>query len=82
MSWSKSGQVCLVWWNGHCVSRGIEALVIEGDAEREYGGQQATLRFFRLAWGLQGAISFSAPGWGMEPLDQLALTPVPLMPPS
>lgn len=54
----------------------------EGDAGREYGGQQATLWFFRLAWRLQGAISFPVPGWGMGPLDHLALTPVPFTPPS
>lgn len=52
----------------------------ERDAEREWGGQQANLGFFRLARGLHGAISISVPGWGMKPLDQLALTLCPSCP--
>lgn len=66
---------------GMGVLRNRGTRMTERDAEREWGGQQANLVFFRLAWGLHGAISISVPGWGMEPLDQLALTLVPLMPP-
>lgn len=75
---------------GRCVLFGEWALGVlrnrgtrmtERDAEREWGGQQANLGFFRLARGLHSAISVSVPGWGREPLDQLALTLGPLMPP-
>lgn len=41
-------------------------LMPEGNAERGWGGQQANLTFFKMAWGLCRAIPIPGQGWGTE----------------
>lgn len=60
----RAGMSCL--GEGALGVRGTEALMTENDVEWEWRRQSANLRFFRLAWGLQGAMPIPVPGWNLE----------------
>lgn len=80
MSWSKSGLVCFVGGMGTRCPEGQRHSEGRRGCCEEMG--RAASQFHQAGLGAPRGKATSVPGRGVEPLDQLALTLVPFMPPS